>query len=498
MVSGPARGLGRAIAERLRADGFGLSLGGRDPDALGELVTGGTDPVDVDDVDGGDGRARVTAHRFDATDGDTARRWVAETIDRHGRIDGLVNNAGLLDTFGLDAYDEAAFDAMWEVNVKAPTLLTHLVLPHLAAAGHGRVVNIASLSGKRVSNGFAPGYAMTKHALVALTHATRHHGWNDGIRATAICPSFVATDMIAGVDTGGRGGHRPGRRRRPGQHRPDPARLGVGGRAHDQLSTGGQLLMPPAPRPEPGPEPRPEPGPDDPPPGGPGPRNLLVILLDSLNRHHLGCYGGTEFDTPNLDRFAARSTRFTNHVTGSLPCMPARHDILVGAIDFLWRCWGSIEIWESSIVADIRAAGVPTVLFTDHPHLFETGGENYHTDFGAWDYLRGHEGDPWRTHGRPVVDRRPDPRGADRPVPSGPPCRTEWLVLEPSVRDRARSAATTTTPGPGSGPRTTSPGRPRWRPRPAGCTVRPPTTTAGSASSTSSIPTSRSTPPSGG
>ncbi len=128
------------------------------------------------------------------------------------------------------------------------------------------------------------------------------------------------------------------------------------------------------------------------------PDNLLVILLDSLNRHDLGCYGGTDFETPNIDRFADRSVRFTNHVTGSLPCMPARHDILVGSLDFLWRCWGSIELWESSIVADIGAADVPTALITDHPHLFETGGENYHTDFAAWDYLRGHEGDPWKTH----------------------------------------------------------------------------------------------------
>ncbi len=132
-----------------------------------------------------------------------------------------------------------------------------------------------------------------------------------------------------------------------------------------------------------------------------GPDNLLVVLLDSLNRHHLGCYGGTEFETPNLDRFADRSVRFTNHVTGSLPCMPARHDILVGSLDFLWRCWGSIELWESSIVADIGLADVPSVLFTDHPHLFETGGENYHTDFAAWDYVRGHEGDPWKTHADP-------------------------------------------------------------------------------------------------
>ena len=64
------------------------------------------------------------------------------------------------------------------------------------------------------------------------------------------------------------------------------------------------------------------------------PRNVVVVLLDSLNRHMLGAYGGREFDTPNLDRFAARAVRFTRHYTGSLPCMPARHDILCGALDF--------------------------------------------------------------------------------------------------------------------------------------------------------------------
>lgn len=128
------------------------------------------------------------------------------------------------------------------------------------------------------------------------------------------------------------------------------------------------------------------------------PRNVVVVLLDSLNRHMLGSYGGTEFATPNLDRFAQRhATRFTRHVTGSLPCMPARHDILCGAYDFLWRPWGSIEMWEAPITVPLRDRGVTTMLVTDHPHLFETGGENYHTDFGGWEYVRGHEGDPWKT-----------------------------------------------------------------------------------------------------
>ena len=126
--------------------------------------------------------------------------------------------------------------------------------------------------------------------------------------------------------------------------------------------------------------------------------HVVVILLDSLNRHDLGCYGGADFETPNIDRFATeRATRFDRHVTGSLPCMPARHDILTGSLDFLWRPWGSLELWDVPVTGQLRADGVATMLVTDHPHLFETGGENYHTDFLAWEYLRGHEGDPWKT-----------------------------------------------------------------------------------------------------
>jgi arylsulfatase A-like enzyme len=140
----------------------------------------------------------------------------------------------------------------------------------------------------------------------------------------------------------------------------------------------------------------------------PKPRHAIVVLLDSLNRHMLGAYGSSEFDTPNLDRLARRSLRFDRHVTGSLPCMPARHDILCGALDFLWKPWGSIELWEDPITYPLRRQGVTTMLASDHPHLFETGGENYHTDFAAWEYLRGHEGDPWKS--------RPDPSWLGHPT----------------------------------------------------------------------------------
>lgn len=129
--------------------------------------------------------------------------------------------------------------------------------------------------------------------------------------------------------------------------------------------------------------------------------NVIVVLLDSLNRHMLGAWGGTEFDTPHLDRFARTAMCFDNHFVGSLPCMPARHDILVGALDFLWRPWGSIELWEEAITVPLRKAGVTTMLVSDHPHLFESGGENYHTEFRGWEYLRGHENDPWKTRADP-------------------------------------------------------------------------------------------------
>lgn len=172
------------------------------------------------------------------------------------------------------------------------------------------------------------------------------------------------------------------------------------------------------------------------------PKNVIVILLDSLNRHMLGAYGGAEFATPNLDRFAARATRFTRHYTGSLPCMPARHDILCGALDFLWKPWGSVEIWEDAITYELRKAGVVTQLISDHPHLFETGGENFHVDFTAWDYQRGHEGDPWKTQpdpswtGAPSLFRPPMPydnsrgyfRGeADFPGPRTMAAAAKWI-----------------------------------------------------------------------
>jgi len=187
MISGASRGIGLAVARRLLHAGARLSLGVRDTAAAEEVL--------------GTGHAQSVGYfPYSAVDLDSAESWIAGTLNTFGRLDGLVNNAGVsAPAFGLTDADETTLDTMWAVNVKGPMRLTRLALPHLAASGAGRVVNMASLSGKRVKNDNV-GYAMTKFALIALTQATRREGWAQGIRATAICPSFVHTDMTAGVE----------------------------------------------------------------------------------------------------------------------------------------------------------------------------------------------------------------------------------------------------------------------------------------------------------
>ncbi len=97
----------------------------------------------------------------------------------------------------LETGSDADLDALLDINVKGPFRLLRAAFPHLKRAGSGRVVNVASLSGKRVL-GLNAGYQMAKHAVVALNHAVRRAGWEHGIRSTALCPGFVNTDMVAG------------------------------------------------------------------------------------------------------------------------------------------------------------------------------------------------------------------------------------------------------------------------------------------------------------
>lgn len=187
LISGANRGIGRAIAERLLGDGYALSLGVRAPEKAAALFAA-HDP------------ARIHIDRYIAEDWQTHRDWVAAAHARFGRIDGLVNNAGAHSPTTLRAPDEAELDRLWAINCKAPLNMIHCALPYLEASGTGRVINIASLSAKRVRNDNIA-YTMTKYAQMALTHSTRRLGWDKGVRATALCPSFVNTDMAANVST---------------------------------------------------------------------------------------------------------------------------------------------------------------------------------------------------------------------------------------------------------------------------------------------------------
>lgn len=182
MVSGAGRGLGAAITDRLLTDGWSLSLGLRD-----------TAQATRFDVDAG----RLMVSPFDATDPTGADAWVQATAARFGRIDALVNNAGILRMVDFEQGSEDDLDALWAINVKAPFRLIRAALPHLKTSGSGRVVNIASTDAKRFRAGTSVGYSMTKHALLAMTQATRQAGWDDGVRATALCPGAIDTDLIA-------------------------------------------------------------------------------------------------------------------------------------------------------------------------------------------------------------------------------------------------------------------------------------------------------------
>lgn len=183
LITGASRGIGAAAADLLTANGWKLSLGLRDPD---------TQRLDLKDAH---------RHHFDAEAGNEAE-WVEAARRDLGRIDAVICCAGVTvpgNVIDVIDIDDATLDRMWEVNVKSPRRLVKAAWPDLTACGSGRVVIVSSLSGKRVKSAGSAPYAMTKHAATALLHGIRQTGWDKGIRGTAICPSFVNTDMARAV-----------------------------------------------------------------------------------------------------------------------------------------------------------------------------------------------------------------------------------------------------------------------------------------------------------
>jgi len=140
--------------------------------------------------------------------------------------------------------------------------------------------------------------------------------------------------------------------------------------------------------------------------------NTIFILLDSLNRHLLSSYARSEVITPNIERLAKRGIVFDNHYSGSLPCMPARREMMTGRYNFLEAPWGPIQPWDNCLPTILRErAGTYSHLITDDYHYFHSGGEGFHTLFDSYELERGQEGDTWR----PLVEPLAGPlRPADK------------------------------------------------------------------------------------
>lgn len=124
--------------------------------------------------------------------------------------------------------------------------------------------------------------------------------------------------------------------------------------------------------------------------------NIILVLIDSLNRSGLSCYDPDKGDTPYLDTFAQSSLLFENAFVGSLPCMPARRDIFTGRKELLWRPWGPIEPGDPRLPRLLQQQGYSTGIVTDHYHYWEEHGNGYIQSFQSSELIRGNEVDAWR------------------------------------------------------------------------------------------------------
>jgi short-subunit dehydrogenase len=175
LITGASGGIGAACAAELRGRGARLSLVARSPEKLERA--------------GGPG-AVLTAG--DITEAGTRERAVAATLERFGRIDILINNAGvgLYNPAWKAPLEEAR--GMFELNFFAPLALIQLVVPEMRRAGGGMIVNVSSIAGKVTLPWFTL-YSASKYALGSLTDGLRMELRRDRIHAMTVCPGYVKT-----------------------------------------------------------------------------------------------------------------------------------------------------------------------------------------------------------------------------------------------------------------------------------------------------------------
>jgi NAD(P)-dependent dehydrogenase (short-subunit alcohol dehydrogenase family) len=187
LVTGGSSGIGLAIARALAEDGYRVTISARRPDKL---------QAAVDDL-ASEG-LEVVAAPADVSDEEQVVKLVADHKDRYGRLDVLVNNAGVGIAGGLADIETKKLDMQLDVNLRSYVIAIREALPMLRQAGaeHGKalIVNTASIAGKSGQAGLAV-YSATKAGVIGLTQATQGEVGADGIQSTALCPGFVDTPM---------------------------------------------------------------------------------------------------------------------------------------------------------------------------------------------------------------------------------------------------------------------------------------------------------------
>jgi 3-hydroxybutyrate dehydrogenase len=173
LVTGAASGIGRAIAERLVAEGA--------------LVLA----VDLEPDEHGPGEPFAA----DLTDREANRGAVEAAVERFGRLDAVVANAGFQHVAPVAEFPEERWDALIGLLLTSPFLLARYAWSHLQESGDGRFVAIASVHGL-VGSPFKAGYVAAKHGLLGLVKVIALEGADSGITATAICPAYVRTPLL--------------------------------------------------------------------------------------------------------------------------------------------------------------------------------------------------------------------------------------------------------------------------------------------------------------
>ena len=183
VVTGAGRGIGAAIAARFFAEGAAVALW----DVNGESADAGARQLDP-------ALGRAAAAHVDVTDEAAVTRAVAETAKRWGRLDVLVNNAGILGLGTTAEMTVEAFERVMRVNVTGTFLCCRAAIPVMTRQGRGKIVNISSLSA-RTGRPVPVNYAASKGAVVSLTQTLAREVGPAGIFVNAIAPGPIATEM---------------------------------------------------------------------------------------------------------------------------------------------------------------------------------------------------------------------------------------------------------------------------------------------------------------